>query len=195
MSKFKHRNIVRFIGVCFEKMPRFLVLELLAGGDLKTFLRSCRGTIHRPSPLSMGDLMVMVSCYFVARVTAIDGTCLLFFIACRVAHCSERRSTWHAAASISKKTISFIEISLHVTACSRLAFDRATNRRQTCWSLMAFSTSPITTTDTTLPASFAKSLTSAWLVIFIGPITTAKVAKVRAQFLYPLKLDSLVARV
>lgn len=24
MSKFKHRNIVRFIGICFERMPRFI---------------------------------------------------------------------------------------------------------------------------------------------------------------------------
>ncbi|KAH8027770.1 hypothetical protein HPB51_009437 [Rhipicephalus microplus] len=38
MSKFNHPNIVRFIGVCFEKMPRFIVLELLPGGDLKSFL-------------------------------------------------------------------------------------------------------------------------------------------------------------
>ncbi|KRZ15247.1 Myosin-4 [Trichinella zimbabwensis] len=42
MSKFRHPNIVQFHGVCFEKMPRFIVLELLAGGDLKTFLRENR---------------------------------------------------------------------------------------------------------------------------------------------------------
>lgn len=59
MSKFKHRNIVRFIGVCFEKMPRFIVLELLSGGDLKTFLRESRGTSNRLSPLCMGDLLTM----------------------------------------------------------------------------------------------------------------------------------------
>jgi len=42
MSKFHHANIVHFIGICFDKHPRFIVLELLAGGDLKTFLRECR---------------------------------------------------------------------------------------------------------------------------------------------------------
>lgn len=42
MSKFHHPNIVRFIGVCFDKMPRLIILELLAGGDLKTFLRENR---------------------------------------------------------------------------------------------------------------------------------------------------------
>jgi len=47
MSKFNHPNIVHFIGVCFDKHPRFIVLELLAGGDLKTFLRD-----SRPKPVS-----------------------------------------------------------------------------------------------------------------------------------------------
>lgn len=47
MSKFAHTNIVHFIGVCFDKHPRFIVLELLAGGDLKTFLRD-----SRPKPVS-----------------------------------------------------------------------------------------------------------------------------------------------
>jgi anaplastic lymphoma kinase len=42
MSKFNHPNIVHFIGVCFEKHPRFIILELLAAGDLKTFLRDSR---------------------------------------------------------------------------------------------------------------------------------------------------------
>ena len=40
-------------------MPRFIVLELLPGGDLKSFLRSSRGTIQRPNQLNMGDLLVI----------------------------------------------------------------------------------------------------------------------------------------
>jgi len=47
MSKFNHPNIVHFIGVCFDKHPRFIILELLAGGDLKTFLRE-----SRPKPVN-----------------------------------------------------------------------------------------------------------------------------------------------
>jgi anaplastic lymphoma kinase len=47
MSKFNHPNIVHFIGVCFDNHPRFIVLELLAGGDLKVFLRE-----SRPKPVS-----------------------------------------------------------------------------------------------------------------------------------------------
>lgn len=51
MSKFHHANIVHFIGVCFDKHPRFIVLELLAGGDLKNFLRE-----SRPKPVSYEKL-------------------------------------------------------------------------------------------------------------------------------------------
>lgn len=51
MSKFHHANIVHFIGICFDKHPRFIVLELLAGGDLKTFLRECR-----PKPVNLNFL-------------------------------------------------------------------------------------------------------------------------------------------
>lgn len=42
MSKFEHRNIVHFIGVSFDKNPKCIVLELLAGGNLKNFLREER---------------------------------------------------------------------------------------------------------------------------------------------------------
>lgn len=41
-SKFRHENICELKGVCFDVMPRLIVLELLAGGDLKSFLRECR---------------------------------------------------------------------------------------------------------------------------------------------------------
>ncbi|XP_045115963.1 ALK tyrosine kinase receptor-like isoform X2 [Portunus trituberculatus] len=57
MSKFAHPNIVHFIGVCFDKLPRFIVLELLSGGDLKSFLREARPKPDRPSALTMRDLL------------------------------------------------------------------------------------------------------------------------------------------
>ncbi|XP_018579561.1 ALK tyrosine kinase receptor isoform X2 [Anoplophora glabripennis] len=59
MSKFNHPNIVHFIGVCFDKHPRFIVLELLAGGDLKNFLRESRPKPERASPLTMKDLVLI----------------------------------------------------------------------------------------------------------------------------------------
>ncbi|KAG4074940.1 hypothetical protein HA402_009365, partial [Bradysia odoriphaga] len=57
MAKFNHPNIVHLIGVCFDRHPRFIVLELLAGGDLKNFLREGRSKPGRPSPLTMKDLV------------------------------------------------------------------------------------------------------------------------------------------
>ncbi|XP_022243768.1 leukocyte tyrosine kinase receptor-like [Limulus polyphemus] len=59
MSKFSHSNIVGFIGVCFEKMPRFIVLELLAGGDLKSFLRDSRPKPDMRASVNMLDLLAL----------------------------------------------------------------------------------------------------------------------------------------
>ncbi|XP_042241683.1 ALK tyrosine kinase receptor-like [Homarus americanus] len=64
MSKFAHPNIVHFIGVCFDKLPRFIVLELLSGGDLKSFLREAR-----PKPVSVGEVQLFV--YDTAAATAL----------------------------------------------------------------------------------------------------------------------------
>lgn len=47
MSQFKHPNIVKFIGITFEKNYRFIVTELLSGGDLKEFLRKNRPSVVR----------------------------------------------------------------------------------------------------------------------------------------------------
>ncbi|XP_063995101.1 leukocyte tyrosine kinase receptor isoform X2 [Diachasmimorpha longicaudata] len=58
MSKFDHPNIVKFIGISFDKNPRYIVLELLAGGDLKNFLREERPRSDRATNLTMRDLVV-----------------------------------------------------------------------------------------------------------------------------------------
>ncbi|XP_012251030.2 ALK tyrosine kinase receptor isoform X2 [Athalia rosae] len=58
MSKFNHPNIVHFIGVSFDNHPRYIVLELLAGGDLKNFLREERPRPDRPTTLMMQDLVM-----------------------------------------------------------------------------------------------------------------------------------------
>ncbi|CAG5059934.1 unnamed protein product [Parnassius apollo] len=58
MAKFNHPNIVHLIGVCFDMHPRFIVLELLAGGDLKNFLRESRPKAERVSAITMKDLLL-----------------------------------------------------------------------------------------------------------------------------------------
>ncbi|XP_053568778.1 ALK tyrosine kinase receptor [Bombina bombina] len=57
ISKFSHQNIVRCIGVSLQALPRFILLELMAGGDLKSFLRQTRPRLNQPSSLSMLDLL------------------------------------------------------------------------------------------------------------------------------------------
>lgn len=37
-----HKNVVKCLGVCFQEVPKYIVLELLQGGDLRTFLRESR---------------------------------------------------------------------------------------------------------------------------------------------------------
>ncbi|XP_053315087.1 ALK tyrosine kinase receptor [Spea bombifrons] len=57
ISKFSHQNIVRCIGVSLQALPRFILLELMAGGDLKSFLRQTRPRLTQPSSLTMLDLL------------------------------------------------------------------------------------------------------------------------------------------
>ncbi|XP_068145947.1 LOW QUALITY PROTEIN: tyrosine-protein kinase receptor [Drosophila tropicalis] len=57
MAKFNHPNMVHLIGVCFDRQPYYIVLELLAGGDLQKFLRENRNTPERVSLLTMKDLL------------------------------------------------------------------------------------------------------------------------------------------
>eukprot|EP00079_Xenopus_tropicalis_P009591 XP_002933782.2 PREDICTED: leukocyte tyrosine kinase receptor [Xenopus tropicalis] len=59
ISKFSHQNIVRCIGVSLQTLPRFILLELMSGGDMKSFLRQNRPWINQPSTLSMLDLLNM----------------------------------------------------------------------------------------------------------------------------------------
>ena len=63
MSKFHHANIVHFIGICFDKHPRFIVLELLSGGDLKTFLRE-----SRPKPVNIDLIWKKFVCIFFIQI-------------------------------------------------------------------------------------------------------------------------------
>ncbi|XP_053974206.1 ALK tyrosine kinase receptor isoform X2 [Hylaeus volcanicus] len=58
MSKFNHPNIVHFIGVSFDENPKYIVLELLAGGNLKNFLREERPRADYPTSLTMLDLIM-----------------------------------------------------------------------------------------------------------------------------------------
>ncbi|XP_023684004.1 tyrosine-protein kinase receptor isoform X1 [Paramormyrops kingsleyae] len=59
MSKFSHQNIVSCIGVSLQTLPRFILLELMTGGDMKSFLRQNRPKTGKVSSLSMLELLHM----------------------------------------------------------------------------------------------------------------------------------------
>ncbi|KAM6917254.1 tyrosine-protein kinase receptor [Lycodopsis pacificus] len=59
MSKFSHDNIVRCIGVSLNILPRFILLELMMGGDMKSFLRQNRPRAGQTSTLTMRELLQM----------------------------------------------------------------------------------------------------------------------------------------
>lgn len=48
LSKFSHQNIVRCVGLSFQAAPRLILLELMSGGDMKSFLRHSRPQPVRP---------------------------------------------------------------------------------------------------------------------------------------------------
>ena len=39
LAQYDHQNIVKLIGICSEKEPIYIVMELMLGGDFLTFLR------------------------------------------------------------------------------------------------------------------------------------------------------------
>lgn len=45
MSNFKHEHILRLIGVVFDLDTLYIIMELMQGGDLLSFLRQSRPTL------------------------------------------------------------------------------------------------------------------------------------------------------
>lgn len=45
MSNFKYEHILRLIGVCLSEDSLLIIMELMQGGDLLSFLRQSRPTV------------------------------------------------------------------------------------------------------------------------------------------------------
>ncbi|XP_067675199.1 proto-oncogene tyrosine-protein kinase ROS-like isoform X2 [Haliotis asinina] len=65
MSNFRHAHILSLLGVCLDNDPQFIIMELMEGGDLLSFLRGCRATTASPAKLLLPDLVKV--CVHVAR--------------------------------------------------------------------------------------------------------------------------------
>ncbi|XP_065076468.1 proto-oncogene tyrosine-protein kinase ROS isoform X3 [Ochlerotatus camptorhynchus] len=59
MSNFKHKHILKLIGVCLDLDSLYIIMELMQGGDLLSYLRSNRPTPGIPSILTLLDLISM----------------------------------------------------------------------------------------------------------------------------------------
>uniref|UniRef100_A0A452SRS7 Tyrosine-protein kinase receptor n=1 Tax=Ursus americanus TaxID=9643 RepID=A0A452SRS7_URSAM len=57
MSRFNHPNILKQLGVCLLNEPQYIILELMEGGDLLTYLRKARMTMFHGPLLTLADLV------------------------------------------------------------------------------------------------------------------------------------------
>ena len=61
-SQLKHNNIVQFIGVCFEN--NYIILELMEGGQLLSYLRSSSSYDFTPYDLVDMSFDILKGCVF-----------------------------------------------------------------------------------------------------------------------------------
>uniref|UniRef100_A0A2M4A502 Tyrosine-protein kinase receptor n=1 Tax=Anopheles triannulatus TaxID=58253 RepID=A0A2M4A502_9DIPT len=59
MSNFKHKHITRLVGVCLEADTLLIIMELMQGGDLLSYLRRSRPLPGQAARLTMLDLISM----------------------------------------------------------------------------------------------------------------------------------------
>ncbi|KAL3277022.1 hypothetical protein HHI36_012384 [Cryptolaemus montrouzieri] len=59
MSHFKHEHILELLGVCLDNDPHFIIMELMEGGDLLTYLRSSRNPVADTPMLTLIELLKM----------------------------------------------------------------------------------------------------------------------------------------
>ncbi|XP_059376033.1 proto-oncogene tyrosine-protein kinase ROS isoform X2 [Carassius carassius] len=73
MSQFNHPNILRLLGVCLLNEPHYLILELMEGGDLRSYLRGARPTASHKELLILTSLLdiswdVATGCAYLERM-------------------------------------------------------------------------------------------------------------------------------
>ncbi|XP_044740104.1 proto-oncogene tyrosine-protein kinase ROS [Chrysoperla carnea] len=59
MAHFKHKHILRLLGVCRDNDPHFIIMELMQAGDLLSYLRSSRPLLDTSQALTLRDLIEM----------------------------------------------------------------------------------------------------------------------------------------
>ncbi|TKC34119.1 hypothetical protein EI555_007918, partial [Monodon monoceros] len=72
MSKFNHPNILKQLGVCLLNEPQYIILELMEGGDLLTYLRKARMTSGPANKMQPRSILSMSAVPRAASST-VDG--------------------------------------------------------------------------------------------------------------------------
>jgi tyrosine-protein kinase Fer len=69
LKQYDHPNIVKLIGICVQKQPIMIVMELVPGGSLLTFLRKNTATLLQKQMMAMcrdaaaGNSTFQFSCF------------------------------------------------------------------------------------------------------------------------------------
>jgi tyrosine-protein kinase Fer len=64
LKQYSHPNIVRFIGICVQKQPIMIVMELVSGGSLLNFLRNNGAALNQKNLLgiSLKQAQQLIGC-------------------------------------------------------------------------------------------------------------------------------------
>lgn len=69
LKQYDHPNIVKLIGICVQKQPIMIVMELVPGGSLLNYLRKNAATLNTKQLMSMcrdaaaGKSLTIPNCY------------------------------------------------------------------------------------------------------------------------------------
>lgn len=66
LKQYDHPNIVKLIGICVQKQPIMIVMELVPGGSLLSFLRKNNATLNTKQLIGMcRDAAAGINTFFV----------------------------------------------------------------------------------------------------------------------------------
>ena len=72
MKLFKHPNIIELLGICMQEDPLYIIVEVMANGSLKEYLRKHHrcGRAERHPPRAQRVVVVVVVCVCVCACVA-----------------------------------------------------------------------------------------------------------------------------
>ena len=75
LKQYEHPNIVKFIGICVQKQPIMIVMELVSGGSLLNYLRTSSDKLTTKALLGNNQCLSGVSKYVYPKSELFSGMC------------------------------------------------------------------------------------------------------------------------